>query len=919
MDPLPMCYFRHSLSVFALAASCWLVAARAVGQSSWKEGFEGPATSWSVSQGDAPYRQLRHERSGVKSNSGVSSEHFRGVVGDGTTLLLEHETPRFRVIDELVPSVYVFTNRPGVQLMVRVVFPRAINPDTRRPETCLLRGETNPDSGSWRQLRLEDLRTQLAREARLMRFRLGRDIDVREAYIDRVALNLYTAPGEIDIWIDDLAMRGAVEAGEIQPVAYNERPTGPPGSADESAAGRVRMRGPVLLVDNRPFLPRMIEYQGESLRFLRERGFNAIRLSTPPSQQLAAEAEALGLWIVCPPPALDGQVEAANLDGGYSIGEEFAGVLAWDLGHDLAVRDLDRTSQLADQVRRADRFRSRPIICSPVADLRSYSRLVDAVLAERAPLGTSLELSDYGTWLRERPRLLSPGTPLWADIQTQLDQLLLEQQSLLSGKDQRRAAVEPEQIRLLVFQALAAGARGLSFRSSSPLDYQDASTRLRAKTLEALNLELELIEPFVAAGQLSALTSTGQRELTAAVLQTENARLLIPIWCGPGAQFVPNQSAGNEISFVVPGVPAAHEPYELTPAGMQGARKQRVTGGTKVTLDDFGLTTMILITGDPRVQGAINARTMRTGSSAAQLARDLAAEKAAYVEQLDRTLSLNAQAIAKADEWREAARQSIQQAEYRIVAGDYQKAYEFAQSAGRALRLIERAHWEAAATKLGGSPMSGPLAVSFSTLPDHWRMIETLRGVQPGPSQLVGGNFENLQVMVSNGWEHVQHPDASVKTMVELAPQAARSGKLGLRLRVSATNPAQPPALIESPPVWVTSPAVRFAPGAWVRIRGFIKINAPVVGSVDGVMINDSLGGRALAERIGSTKGWREFVLYRVVNNTGAVSLTVAMSGLGEAFLDDVTIEPLSGIGKSPAYPTTTNQTFAPTTIRPRR
>lgn len=913
MDPLPMCYFRHRLCVLSLWVGVTLSALEAIAQTPWREDFEGPATSWSVADADAPYRELRHERSSAGANSGSWSEHYRCTVGAGTKLLLAHDTPPFRLIDELVPSVWVAANRPGVQMIVRVVLPRAVDPDTGKPQNCLLRGESSTAAGSWQQLRVTDLPRKLAGEARLLRFRLGRDVDVREAYVDRLLLNLYAGQGEVDVWIDDLALSGAVEAEEIQPVAYNERPAGTPGSADDST-GRVRMRGPVLLVDNRPFLPRMIEYRGESLRFLRERGFNAIRLSTPPSPQMAAEAQALGLWIVSPPPPVSGATEPEAVDGGYSIGEEYAGVLAWDLGHDLAVRDLERTTQLADDVRRADRFRARPLVCSPVADLRSYSRLVGAVLAERAPLGTSLELSDYGTWLRERPRLLAPGTPLWADIQTQLDPLLLEQQSLLSGKDQRRSGAEPEQIRLLVFQALAAGARGLSFRSSSPLDYQDSATRLRAKTLEALNLELELIEPFVAAGQLSALTSTGNRELTAAVLQTENARLLLPIWCGPGAQFVPGQSSGNEISFVVPGVPAAHEPYELTPAGMQGARKQRVTGGTKVTLDDFGLTSMILITGDPRVQGAINARTMRTGSIAAQLARDLAIEKAAYVDQLDRTLAMNAQAIPKADEWRETARQSIQQAEYRIVAGDYQKAYEFAQSAGRALRLMERAHWEAAATKLGGSPMSSPLAVSFTTLPDHWRMIETLRGVQPAPTQLVGGNFENLQAMISGGWEHVQHPDANVKTTVELAPQAARSGKLGLRLRVAAADPTSPPGLVESPPVWVTAPQVRLAPGTWIRIHGWIRVNAPIVGSVDGVLISDSLGGRALAERIGSTKGWREFTLYRAVNDSGTVTLTVAMSGLGEAFLDDVTIEPLAGAGKAAAYPTTSARPFAPRT-----
>lgn len=908
MDPLPMRYLRHRLLALSLLAGHWAVAGLAGAQTAWREEFESPSNSWSIGEADAPYRVEQHDRTSSISHFGAWSEHLAVSVGHGTLLHIEHETPRFRVIDELRPSIWVASDRPGIQFLVRVVLPRSIDPATGAPDSCLIRGDVSGGGGEWQRLAVNDLPKLIANQARLMRSRLRRNVDTREAFVDRVLLNIYAGEGRIEVWIDDLEFGGAVATEDVRPVTYLDRPASVPSGSEaaESAAGRARMRGPVLLVDNRPFLPRIVEYQGESLRFLKERGFNAIRLSAPPSPQIAAEAEALGLWIVSPPPAVS---SAPSWENGESatFGDEFSAVLAWDLGHDLAVADLDRTAQLADDVRRADRFRPRPLICSPVADLRAYSRLVGAVVAERSPIGTSLELTDYGTWLRERPRLLAPGIPLWASIQTQLDPQLLEQQSLFTGKDHRRAGVEPEQIRLLVYQALAAGARGFSFRSSSPLDYQDQATRTRAKTLELLNLELELIEPLVAAGQLSALAVAGNTELTAALLQTENARLLIPVWCGPGAQFVAGQAAGNEISFTVPGVPAAHEPYELTPAGLNAVRKLRVVGGTKVTLDEFGVTSLILLTGDPRVLSALNGRTQRAGSQAAHLARDLAMDKLTSVDQLDRTLSVNAQAVTQAENWRLVARRTIEQAELRLNYGDYKTAYLLAHRATRALRLIERSHWEALAVKLG-TPASSPLAVGFATLPEHWRMVETLRGVQPGASQLSGGNFEKLDALVAGGWEHVEHAENGVKSIVELAPQAARSGRFGLRLRAAPAIPGSPVAMVESPPVWISTPQVRFAPGTWVRIHGWIKVATPIVGSVDGLMIGDSLGGKALAERIGATKGWREFTLYRVVNDTGSVAATFALSGLGEAFLDDVTIEPLAGAGKTAAYPSTTGR-----------
>jgi hypothetical protein len=68
-------------------------------------------------------------------------------------------------------------------------------------------------------------------------------------------------------------------------------------------------------------------------------------------------------------------------------------------------------------------------------------------------------------------------------------------------------------------------------------------------------------------------------------------------------------------------------------------------------------------------------------------------------------------------------------------------------------------------------------------------------------------------------------------------------------------------------------------------------VPGPITGSADGLLIVDSLSGEALADRIGKTAGWRQFVLYRVAPQSGAMCVTFALSGLGEAQLDDVVIQ----------------------------
>jgi hypothetical protein len=64
-----------------------------------------------------------------------------------------------------------------------------------------------------------------------------------------------------------------------------------------------------------------------------------------------------------------------------------------------------------------------------------------------------------------------------------------------------------------------------------------------------------------------------------------------------------------------------------------------------------------------------------------------------------------------------------------------------------------------------------------------------------------------------------------------------------------------------------------------------------LAGSVDGLMIVDSLGGSDLARRFTQTDGWTRFRLYRVAPQSGTMNVGFRLSGLGEAWIDDVTVK----------------------------
>ncbi len=123
--------------------------------------------------------------------------------------------------------------------------------------------------------------------------------------------------------------------------------------------------------------------------------------------------------------------------------------------------------------------------------------------------------------------------------------------------------------------------------------------------------------------------------------------------------------------------------------------------------------------------------------------------------------------------------------------------------------------------------------------------------------------------------------------------------------KLPPTNPEEPPVQVETAPMWLVSPPVPVEAGRVMLIHGWVKIPKRIVGSVDGLLILDSISGEPLAERILQTKDWQEFSLYRAVPRSGPMTVTFALCGLGEAFLDDVTVQSIERPALAAAPPST--------------
>ena len=847
-----------------------------------RDAFEGPQATWTLSQADCGVKLLGQERTYRESHGGQASEHLRLSVGNGTFVYLTQAIGRAPVIAEFRPSLFLKSDRASVQLLARVVFPRSIDRGTGLPVTAFLPGDAYTDVGQWQQLVLRDADKLVGREAVAQRTTRGASFDPAEAYVDLLVINAYCAPGNIDLWLDDLEIQGYVNLEDARPASAPQVPrdqVGPSASSGAIAGPVSQLQGSLLLVHGRPIAPRVIQHQGEPLEWLKSLGFNVVKLHASPSEKELREAERLGLWLVAPPPYGE---DAARREG---LGR----VVGWSLGSRLTARDVAGTQELIDEVRRFEPNQLRLLLAGVDSGLAEMSRIAPLVLLDRNPLSTSQELASQRQWLLARPRLARPGTPFWATVASERPPRLTEQLILFARGAAVPEDVDPEQLRLAAYSALAAGARGLVFSSTSPLAIDTGPAALRTDAIKLLNLELLMLEPWIAAGTFSEELAAGDGSVQASVLATERSRLLLITQHAPAQQFVLGPPPRSSLQVTVPGVSISDRAYRVSPAGVKQLRITHSGSGATISIDDAGLVTAVVITQDPLAYHHLGRTLAEIQAEAGRLRYDVAVRRMIQTIEIDRELNEAERPLVAAAAWLHEAQGHLDQARKQLETNDYESLHVSVTRAEHALAKTRRGHWEQTAGAFP-SPVASPCLAQFTSLPLHWEVARRMQEGNFGPNEQAAGDMESLDSMLAAGWRQERRPPAGTKCDVSLSLQSPRSGRSALRMQAWIDDARTAPQVIEEPIVWVKSSPVPVRQGQIVRIHAWVNVPRPISGTLDGLVVFDSLGGPELGDRVRGTQGWRELSLYRVAGQTGEMTVTFSLTGLGEASIDDLSV-----------------------------
>jgi hypothetical protein len=873
------------------AMAAW--AGAAPGEEIVQEGFEARGPYFKPGGGDAVHKVLLHELTEQYRHGGQKSEHLRVQIEKGTYLHYVYDLPAAPINDDLTVSLWLKSNRPGVKVYCRAVLPRERDPrDPARNMTVLLPCEPY-GSTQWKAILLLQPKKRLQEQQRLLNLKLKRDLNVAGAYVDQVVLNVLDGTGVVDVWIDDLEagpVLESVRSGRPVPAVPTARPS--PGAAPRRAI-EAALAGKNLLLDGKPYFIRGIRSTGLPLSFLNQSGFNTIWLDENASPAKVAEASRLGLRVV---PTL-----AASSDGGslaermrkFESGEN---VLAWDLGTNL---DAARFTEVSRHARDLQGDGQRLLIADVWDGHRGYSRGLDGVLigSHRWPLFTSLELPDYREWLVQR-RNLSRASYSWSWVQSHLPEWLVRLAYPGQGAEgfAEPTGPLPEQIRLLAYITLAAGCRGLAFWSDRFLaDSHQGRDRLLCLAL--LNSELKLLERLLLeANDAPEWVDTDNPNVKTALFRMSRTVLALPMWVGPGSQYVPGQAAASSVEVRIPAAPITGSAWEVTPGRIRPLKVERTSRGAVVRVPNFSLCSAVVLTSDMGEDGVIvrlQAEQQAQARMAAQWLQDQASAEMAKVERVQRLLAEAGQAVPSSDALLERARKALAEAERHRLDRNYSEEYTQAEVALRALRALMRSSWERAVRDLS-VPTASPYAVSYFTLPRHWQFLDEVRASRPGANALSGGDFEVPVGQRQPGWVVQEaEPLDSVRQTVTRVSTGAHSGSQCVRLEVQPSDPRRPPVALERTFIALHSPAVKVPPGSLVRISAWLKVPAPITGSVDGALFYDSVGGEPLAVRLTKPMRWKQFTLYRRAPASGLVHATIALSGMGAVFVDDVRIEPL--------------------------
>ena len=854
-------------------------------------------------------------------------------------------------VAELSATLAVRTLRPGVRVGFRVRLPHVRSP-RGQTQTFYVAGDRTTRGGEFQRIGIDHFLPEMRQQIGVLRRRLGPHIDIADAHVDAVAVDLTAAGGGSIVAIDDVQIRGMVPIG----AAGNEPPTGRTLAAgSESISPRLSVQEPPDRAAAMAFDPgavtTMIEHRGEPLGYLRTLGFDTVWLSTPPTASLLTDAAVAGMRVVAPPPTMPDRsiepllgpvtgwiVDAARLD---------------NAGRDAAMRQIAALRELPMRYR-------RPILGVVLENEAFYAEHLDVTFLNLPP--AVRQIDPLAAALGRRSRVAAAGglgrgaaaigwtiwsgPPAAASVQA-------EAYSAAIGTPAPQAW-RWQTMWQRCGEVIGTGATAILFRSGSSLTGGRAIDQSRATALRFVNRMIDSLSPLAAIADRSewprrvdehtiAYRMRVEGEATGAgwvqILSTARRPVATADWpgspplAGDGtAMTLPIAANENVAAWRLTHLDAAPMP----PGVSVGTAELLSADWVEWTLEttDRNAGGRLAARLRPHLAAAAADRLELAGAAAEQVAQSwrsalamgLAGPNAAMPAAAMPAAAMPAAAMPAAampapeilaPEVLAAAEQTIAAARQSLAAGRPAAAMRLAARAdGWTTRAVTQLHRQmiAQSTPAGGVAGLAPRhRVSFpavamgddETTLATWRLMEQLDGPagdQPAPrwsvNGLSGGSLDLPQLVTEpggGGWQFGRRPDGhTVENQIFVtAGWTGRGAALGGGAIAASVRPGPSGQPIgggyAGTQLLVRSPPVKIDRDAPVAIEAMVR----ATGFADphqGLLVHDSLGTQSLGVLVPGDGVWTHVRLLRFAAAGQDVEAFFEWIGGGEAVVDEVSI-----------------------------
>ena len=873
------------------------------------DGFEGGNPRWQLVESDCSAQIANHEISPAQPHSGQTCESLELVCSNGTYAYLALPIEPCEVIDELSPTLWVQCSSSRIRLGLSIIFPHAQHPTTGGRLQTILWGSTYDDAGSWQRLIIKDCPQLLTQELLTLRQKFG-SLNFEDAYVDALVINGYTGSGRYRLKIDELTVPGLIaisSVGKPVPIDWRTRWRWRDGAGSEELRwSQTSSRR----------LPVWWQYQGESLPWLQSLGFHGLLLDRVPSPAMLTEAQAAQLFVIAPPPTQTLAVDEKLWEG----------VKGWLVGAAVDGRSLD---SLKNEVLRVSQFPQplqRHTIAEAMEDYWAFGRVVDGLIVPAPPLVSAGLPQEKLAWLRANLQNTRRAGTSWVSISTDPLPGWYEQvrqaQQIVDPTGVELDTTDAMQLRLQVAKAVAAGAQGFLFRSTTPLDINGADRGVRVAAMRMINRDLNLISPWVSGGQVAPIPRIDRNDYAAAAWITSRSHLIMFVQHSPDSAHSLPSSRERALVASMPLPAGIHNVWRITGGTVQSLPLRPSSEGMSWEIDQPDPIEICVLTDNPVVERYVRARTdNQSGIESAADMLDIANHQLRLASRVTAARWPNADTeLARRYYSTIAAAQGLVDQGYnRLRSNRPRQALDAAGQAYDAAQMIMHESYTTAISNLA-APQSSPLVLSPATLPYHWDMARSCDRSRWRALPLPASEFANLNGMLEAGWTQQRRLTERADMKVELVPVSATTaqpstsdatapGMLGLRLAALPLPGQILPGGYEGATIRVRSAPADVARGELVRVTGRATIRRAPQDPGAGLLIYDNKGGPALGQLIRGQAG--EVIpieLYRFVTDDQPLRILTELRGACDIVVDGLSlsaIAPAENIQRFPTSPIT--------------